>query len=129
MASRTRVLRRGVTSFALAALLLSAPAFAQDEPPEDDPRHNTTQPKQAEQPVPVLTPAEPPSPSPEVAPKPKFGDLTTSGYLRGSFGASNHKGRMTCFKLRDIPGGMFSKWRLGNECEVWGEFHLTTVVY
>jgi maltoporin len=128
-------MRRAVTSSALAALLLagvllSAPASAQDEPPEDDSRHNTGQPKQAEQPVPVLTPVEPaPPPAEAPPPKPKFGDLTTSGYLRGSFGASNHKGRMTCFKLRDIPGGMFSKWRLGNECEVWGEFHLTTVVY
>jgi maltoporin len=62
------------------------------------------------------------------APKPKFGDVSTSGYLRGGFGASNQQGRMTCFQLA-LPGGMFSKYRLGNECEVWGEFHLTSVVY
>jgi len=35
---------------------------------------------------------------------------------------------MVCFQLA-LPGGMFSKYRLGNECEVWGEFHLTSVVY
>ena len=113
--------------------LLSAPAFAQEPAGEDaDARHNTEQPKQAEQPVPVLTPATPPAAAaPAEAPpaKPKFGDLTTSGYFRGSFGASNHQGRMTCFKLRDIPGGMFSKYRLGNECEVWSETHFTIVTY
>src|SRR4029077_10924705 len=43
-------------------------------------------------------------------------------------GASNQKGRMTCFKLA-LEGGLLSKYRLGNECEVWGELSLTTVVY
>lgn len=66
------------------------------------------------------------TPSPAV--KPKFGDTTLSGYLRGGFGASNQKGRMTCFALQ-IPGGLFAKYRLGNECEVWAEAHFTTVVY
>lgn len=61
--------------------------------------------------------------------RPKVGDVSVSGYLRGGFGASNQKGRMTCFKLRDIPGGMFSKYRLGNECEIWSETHLTMVTY
>lgn len=65
--------------------------------------------------------------TPPVA-RPKVGDITTSGYLRGGFGASNQKGRMTCFQLAN-PAGLFSKYRLGNECEVWGEFQLTTVVY
>jgi maltoporin len=111
-------------------------AFGQD-PTEDDDRHNTEQPKQAEQPAPVISPdttvpapaatVTAPAPAPAVA-KPKFGDVTASGYLRGGFGASNQKGRMTCFQLA-LPGGLFSKYRLGNECEVWGEYHLTTVVY
>jgi maltoporin len=35
---------------------------------------------------------------------------------------------MTCFQLA-LAGGLLSKYRLGNECEVWGEFQLTTVVY
>ena len=71
--------------------------------------------------------AAPPPVTPSVA-KPKIGDVSTSGYLRGGFGASNQKGRMTCFQLA-IPGSLVSKYRLGNECEVWGEFQFTTVVY
>src|SRR6185436_20320805 len=97
--------------------IASANAFA-DEPTdtETDSRHNTEEPKEAEQPVPVLTPAPTVvAPATVVAQPaaPKFGDLTTSGYLRGSFGASNRRGRMTCFRLA-LPGGMFSKYRLGN---------------
>jgi maltoporin len=111
-------------------------AFAQDTP-DDDTLHNTEQPKQAEQPAPVISPdttvpapatVTAPAAAPAPAARPKFGDVTTSGYLRGGFGASNQKGRMTCFQLA-LPGGLFSKYRLGNECEVWGEYHLTTVVY
>jgi maltoporin len=59
---------------------------------------------------------------------PKVGDLSVHGYFRGGFGASNQKGRMTCFKLA-LEGGLLSKYRLGNECEVWGELALTAVVY
>jgi len=132
-------MRRARQSLALSGLLaigfVSTRALAEEPGLDDeaDPRRNTEAPKQAEeQPVPVLSPATPvvPPGSPIVppAPKPKFGDLTTSGYWRGSFGASNHKGRMTCFKLA-LPGGMFSKYRLGNECEVWGETHFTMVTY
>jgi maltoporin len=58
----------------------------------------------------------------------KVGDLSVHGYFRGGFGASNQKGRMTCFKLA-LEGGLLSKYRLGNECEVWGELDLTTVMY
>jgi maltoporin len=115
----------------LLAGLLPTEALAQDST-EEDGAHNTEEPKQAEQPAPVLTPAAPvvPAVAPPVAapPKPKFGDVTTSGYLRGGFGASSQKGRMTCFSLSN-PAGLVSKYRLGNECEVWGEYHLTTVVY
>jgi maltoporin len=58
----------------------------------------------------------------------KLGDISVSGYLRGGFGASNQKGRMTCFQLA-IPGGLVSKYRLGNECEVWSETHFKIVAY
>src|SRR5947208_2398039 len=82
--------------------VLSTDAAAQ-ESTEADAQHNTDEPKQAEQPPPVLTPANPAVPAAPgaVAPsaKPKFGDLTISGYFRGGFGASNRKGRMTCFAL------------------------------
>jgi maltoporin len=59
---------------------------------------------------------------------PKLGDISVSGYLRGGFGASNQKGRMTCFQLA-VPGGLVSKYRLGNECEVWSETHFKVVAY
>ena len=35
---------------------------------------------------------------------------------------------MTCFALA-LEGGLLSKYRLGNECEVWAEMEFTTVVY
>jgi len=116
----------------LLAGLLSMPAFAQGLPEaEEDPRQSTQKPKEAEEPT-VVLPAEPvPSPTVPVVvapPKPKFGDLAVSGYFRGSFGASNQKGRMTCFSLA-LPGELRSKYRLGNECEVWSETHFTVVTY
>jgi len=129
----------------LAILLVgfsSTRAFAQqanDDDDDTDTLHNPEQPKEAEQPAPVL-PAEKPAEAPAKAAepatpaeapavaKPKFGDTTITGYLRGSFGASSQKGRMTCFALTN-PAGLVSKYRLGNECEVWSETHFTTVVY
>jgi maltoporin len=119
-------------SVLLLAGLLPLPAFAQGlTDAEEDPRQSTEKPKEAEQPTAVL-PSEPvPSPTvPFVAapPKPKFGDVAVSGYFRGSFGASNQKGRMTCFSLA-LTGDLKSKYRLGNECEVWSETHFTVVTY
>jgi maltoporin len=116
----------------LATASLSTRAFAQElTDAEEDPRQSTQKPKEAEQPTAVL-PAEPvPPPTAPVvapAPKPKFGDVAVSGYFRGSFGASNQQGRMTCFSLA-LPGELRSKYRLGNECEVWSETHFTVVTY
>jgi len=111
--------------------VVSTDAFADDPlDPDADPQKNTEAPKEADGP-PAVLPAAPvaPAPVPPAPPKPKFGDVATSGYFRGGFGANSPgKGRMVCFQLA-LPGGMFSKYRLGNECEVWGEFHLTSVVY
>jgi maltoporin len=137
---------RHLNSFGAFAILLAGlsarPAFAQD-PDDDDTEQETDAPKEAEKMAPkaadAAAPAAPtPTPvpdvqaavEPETAPttKPKFGDTAISGYLRGSFGASNQKGRMTCFSLA-LPGALKSKYRLGNECEVWSETHFTTVVY
>jgi maltoporin len=133
--------------FALSSV--STHAFAQDPPDDDkdteaDANHNTEEPKEAEKPAAVLPSAPPAPPAAATAtsaataatadvpaaatPKPKFGDVAFSGYFRGGFGASNQKGRMTCFSLA-LPGGLVSKYRLGNECEVWAEAHFTTVVY
>jgi len=119
------------------------PAFAQTPDDDDDSEHETEEPKEAEKMAPkaanAAAPASPASaPTPDASPpaepepapitKPKFGDTDITGYLRGSFGASNQKGRMTCFSLA-LPGALKSKYRLGNECEVWSETHFTTVVY
>jgi maltoporin len=95
---------------------------------------------------------QPPAPAaePEEKPanKPKVGDTTVSGYFRGGFGATVQRtgvattdpmtgetvpaphvgGRMTCFALSD-PSGLKFKYRLGNECEVWGETHFKMVTY
>jgi maltoporin len=115
----------------LVTAVLSTDAFAQ-EPTEDadaDTRRNTTAPNDAqEQPAPVLSPVTPTPVAVAPVPPPKFGDLSVTGYFRGSFGASNQKGRMTCFQLGN-PSGLISKYRLGNECEVWSETHFTVVTY
>ena len=98
--------------------LASPRAFGKDldEGTQADPHHNTEEPKEAEQPAPVIepsgatgTPAETtlaPPPSAVIPPSvaPKFGDMTVSGYFRGGFGASNQKGRMTCFQLSNPQG-------------------------
>src|SRR6185436_687352 len=132
---RGQMMQRGLRVIGLSGSLMFgvvSSAFVEEPASvESDSRHNTEEPKEAEQPVPVLTPAPTVvAPATVVAQPaaPKFGDLTTSGYLRGSFGASNRRGRMTCFRLA-LPGGMFSKYRLGNECEVWSETHFSFVTY
>jgi maltoporin len=100
----------------------------------EEPASAETQPAdeaKAEQPVPVAPVAIAVEPAPAAvvqADKPKVGDITTHGYFRGGFGASvNQKGRMTCFQLN--LGGILSKYRLGNECEVWAEMEFTRVMY
>lgn len=135
----------GVFAILLAGFS-ATPVFAQATDDDDDAEHETSEPKEAQKldakaadaAAPAAA-AEPATPAPEAKPaaeadvapvvaKPKFGDTEITGYLRGSFGASNQKGRMTCFSLA-LPGGLKSKYRLGNECEVWSETHFTTVVY
>jgi maltoporin len=135
--------RRALTVLGLAGVAVagfgSRPAWAQEPVEPDvpantaaDSEHNTEEPKEAEKPAPVFTPAAtaPPPFVPPAAPPPraKFGDMTISGYFRGGFGASNQKGRMTCFSISN-PAGLVSKYRLGNECEVWSETHFSIVTY
>ena len=125
-------MRRALQLSGLSGLLvtgfLSTPAFA-EEPTNADAQQPTEE-AQAEPPAAVAPAAAAVAPAEVVAPvaKPKVGDLTTHGYFRGGFGASNKKGRMTCFSLA-LEGGLLSKYRLGNECEVWAEMEFTTVVY
>jgi maltoporin len=127
-------MRRVLQSLGLSGLLLTSwlasHAFA-EEATDEDAERDTSAPKQADKPsplapatpvaVPTLSVAAPPS-------KPKVGDVSVSGYFRGSLGASNQRGRMTCFQLA-LPGQLVSKYRLGNECEVWSETHFTVVTY
>src|SRR4051812_14032779 len=111
--------------FGLLALLwssvVSTHAHAQTPPSNDDDdeeEHNTEEPKEAEKPAPdaagkaTVAPALPvPAPVEAAAApvtKPKFGDLSVSGYLRAGYGASSQKGRMSCFSLA-TPGGVKSK--------------------
>ena len=135
-------MRRRVRSVGLSGLfvmgLVSTSAFGQqpaDDDVDPDARHPSEDSKEAPKPAAVApvaaAPVAAPVPAPEAeAPtaKPKLGDTSTSGYFRGGFGGSNQGGRMTCFQLA-LAGGLLSKYRLGNECEVWAEFQLTTVVY
>ncbi len=134
-----RVLQLSGLSGMFVVGLLSVHAFAQET--TDAEAQQSTEEPNAERPAPVA-PAVAVSPAAAVAPavaapavavtapaaKPKVGDLTVNGYFRGGFGANVHeKGRQTCFQLN--LGGLLSKYRLGNECEVWAELHTTTVVY
>jgi maltoporin len=127
-------MRRGLQLAGLSGLLVtgfvSTHAFAQ-EPTNADPKQPAEEPN-TEQQTPDAAGATVTPDATVVAPvaKPKFGDLTTHGYFRGGMGGNiNKKGRMTCFGLGSINGGLLSKYRLGNECEQWGEFLLSTVVY
>ena len=135
-----RVLQLSELSGFLVTLFVSTHAFA-EEPTNQDPAKADAPPpaEEAEPQAPVapaatLAPAAalvapPPAVVAPVA-KPKVGDISTSGYFRGGWGGNLHqKGRMTCFALSTISGELKSRYRLGNECEIWGEYHLATVVY
>lgn len=130
-------MRRALQFLALAGWLatasLSAHAFAEDPSTADAAADSDDAEAPAEPAAAKAEPAPPsaaPAPAVDVAtpPRPKVGDTTTNGYFRGGFGASSQKGRQTCFQLA-LNGGLLSKYRLGNECEVWAEYGLNTVVY
>jgi maltoporin len=117
-----------------------AHALAQDEPTKDDAAVEADDAAPEVNPARDAEPVKAPAPSapaagvtpvvaaPVEAARPKVGDTTTNGYFRGGFGVSSQKGRQTCFQLA-LNGGLLSKYRLGNECEVWAEYGLNTVVY
>jgi maltoporin len=50
--------------------------------------------------------------------KPRPGDVHFNGYFRIGYGIASKGGRQVCFQA---PGAI-SKWRLGNECDQYGEF-------
>lgn len=131
----------------------SAPQ-AETAPQADSPSPQPSdkeQPSASEKPeTPPATAPAPPAAEPELKgeKKPKVGDVTISGYFRGGFGATVHQkapdtfdqstmmpvpgshvgGRMSCFALTN-PSSLKSKYRLGNECEVWSETHFKMVTY
>jgi len=47
------------------------------------------------------------------------------GYFRLGYGVSTEKGRMVCFQAPGAP----AKYRLGNECDQYGEFMLSAPAY
>lgn len=57
--------------------------------------------------------------------KPRVGDVSLHGYFRSGYGVSSEGGRQTCFQVN----GALSKWRLGNECDTYGEFLFSTPAY
>lgn len=125
-------------SVLLATVFVSTQAFAEEPADEGAPQTaDETKTEQAAPGAPVAKAAPAavvaaPVTKPEAAKlptaKPAVGDFSVHGYFRGGFGANLHeKGRMTCFQLN--LGGLLSKYRLGNECEVWGELHTTTVIH
>ncbi len=116
-------------------LVLGVPSMraVAQEPAGDDSEHSTGTEQPTEAAPPAAMPPAPTAwagatPNPATATRPKVGDVSMSGYFRGGFGASNQKGRMTCFALAN-PSGLVSKYRLGNECEVWSETQFTMVTY
>src|SRR6185295_17874606 len=123
-------MRRALHLLGLSGALLtgfSSTHAVAAEPADASPDIELTEPQQPAPAVADAAPA-PVAETAEPAAKAKLGDITVSGYLRGGFGASNQKGRMSCFQLA-IPGGLVSKYRLGNECEVWSETHFKLVAY
>jgi maltoporin len=126
-----RVLQLSGLSGLLVTVFVSTHAFAQETADADD--QQPAEGAKAEQPAPVapaatvVAPAGNPIAKPAVA-KPAVGDFSVHGYFRGGLGGNvSERGRMTCFQLN--LGGLLSKYRLGNECEVWGELDTTTVIY
>jgi maltoporin len=124
-------MRRVLHLLGLSGLLVtgfvSTHAFAQEPSDAEQPAEAP----KAEPPAPVEPVAAAVAPAAAAvtpAAKPKVGDLSVQGYFRGGFGANlREKGRQTCFQLN--LGGQLSKYRLGNECEVWAELHTRTVIY
>src|SRR5512133_26183 len=83
-------------------------------------------------PPPPAAAPPPPAAAPAAAPvdalaepKPVVGDVSLHGYFRGGYGLSSEKGRMTCFQVQ----GALTKYRLGNECDQYGEFHFSAPIY
>lgn len=56
---------------------------------------------------------------------PNASALELHGYLRAGAGSSSEGGKQTCFQL---PGA-YTKYRLGNECETYGELQFDQNVY
>jgi maltoporin len=121
-------MRRALQLLGLSGLLVTSfatQAFAEETPTAEEAQPSTEAAKAAQ---PELVA---PVAATVVAPvaMPKVGDITAHGYFRGGFGANmGDKGRQVCFGLA-LTGGLLSKYRLGNECEVWAELDLTTVAY
>lgn len=120
-----------VTGFAATGAVAQEPAEGEGQQALEQPKAGSEAPGQgpAAASEPVAAVAAPAAPVVATG-RPKVGDLTTHGYFRAGFGTTVHEGgRQTCFGLASINGSLKSKYRLGNECEQWGEMQFSTVVY
>ena len=57
--------------------------------------------------------------------KARVGDVHMHGYFRAGYGFSSEKGRQVCFQA---PGAK-AKYRLGNECDLYGEWLFSAPAY
>ena len=108
--------------------------MAQADPPPADPQTDPSAPPKVE--PPAAGTQEPPRLPEELLRKmideqiakgikPRVGDVSLHGYFRAGYGVSQEGGRQVCFQA---PGAI-SKWRLGNECDLYGEFLFSTPAY
>jgi maltoporin len=111
-------------------------AQAQDPPKAGDAPPAADQPPKADDQKPAAGATEPPRLPEDALRKmveeqvakgmaPKVGDVHLHGYFRAGYGASVEGGRQVCFQA---PGAI-AKWRLGNECDLYGEFLFSTPAY
>jgi maltoporin len=98
----------------------AAPADPAAEPAAGEPAPG--EPPQTEQ---TDAPAEEPKAMPMPADTPKVGDVSMHGYFRAGYGVSSEKGRQVCFQVN----GAASKYRLGNECDLYGEWLFSAPAY
>jgi len=138
-----------VTATLAASIAATSTANAQNAPAANQDAVQVAQADPQAEPAPAPAPAEPPKVEAPAAGatdpvhlpedalrkmiqdemakglKPRVGDVSLHGYFRAGYGVSAEGGRQVCFQA---PGAI-SKWRLGNECDLYGEFLFSTPAY
>jgi maltoporin len=129
---RSNRLRGYVIVAATIAGTSGALAQEQTAPPDPAPAGQPPAPMQGETPTETQTPHLPEDMVRKLVEeqvqkglRPKVGDVAFHGYFRAGFGVSGEGGRQVCFQT---PGS-YSKYRLGNECDLYGEFLFSGPAY